>query len=431
MDRTLGSAGSCIRIFITTSAVLASSVDLMAQDTATGASSMFHIQSVYVVAGVLLFCLQLALIVGLVVQRVRIGYAEEESRSHEARNSAMLRAVPDLMFVMKRDGTYLDYHAKDQKLLYAPPSAFLGKKVRDIMPADLAETFMTALERASQADDTVVVEYELPIDGSRHFEARLVRAGSDRILSMCRDVTESKKALQVIRDLGGRLIASQESERERIARELHDDVSQKIALLNIGIQQLANDVAAGEPRDRLQQLSAQAAEIATDIHNLSYELHPSRLQTLGLVATVSALCADLTQQTGIKIAFSHGMLPHPIDSNVSLSLYRIVQEALHNVTRHSGARDASVQLMTENGSLLLRISDSGVGFDPKQSQLEGLGLISMRERAAILRGELDIHAAPGSGTRIDVRVPLAEAAGGGAMETEPAVSRRFAESGGD
>src|SRR5678816_4604722 len=153
--------------------------------------------------------------------------------SVEVHNGAILRAIPDLMFVLLRDGTYVDYHARDPQLLFVPPSAFIGRKLRDVLPTPLADLMMDAIERACETDDTIVVEYELPMDEPRAFEARIVQAGPDRVLSIVRDVTESKRAMELNRDLARRLIVRQEIERQRIARELHDDVSQRIALLNI------------------------------------------------------------------------------------------------------------------------------------------------------------------------------------------------------
>jgi PAS domain S-box-containing protein len=335
--------------------------------------------------------------------------AEEALSQAETRNSAMLRAVPDLMFVFDQDGTYIDYHAKDPALLWAPPELFIGRRVRDIMPPDLRDVFMDALERAAETDDTIVVEYELllpQLGELRHFEARIVRAGSGWFLSMVRDVTESKRALDLNRALAGRLIVSQEAERQRIARELHDDLSQKVALLNIEIDQVARQVPAPESRVRLQQISARAGEIASDMHNLSHELHPAKLQTLGLVAAIQSLCRDMSEQGRLRVAFTHGVMPAETNPDVSLCLYRIAQEALRNVVRHSQTFDAQVRLICEDGSMSLQIADSGVGFDPQDARGVGLGLHSMRERAALLGGQLIIHAFPGRGTRIWAHVPV-------------------------
>jgi len=326
--------------------------------------------------------------------------------SAEMRNGAILRAIPDLMFVMLRDGTYVDYHARDPKLLFVPPSTFIGKKVRDVLPPALAEVIMDALERASQTDDTIVVEYDLPIGESRTFEARIVHAGADRLLSIVRDVTESRRASELNRDLARRLIARQEIERQRIARELHDDISQRIALLNIEIDAIAGQPLAEESRARLRTLAGKARELGIDVHHMSYALHPSWLETLGLVPALQSLCRDASKQRDLHVTFTHGSIPSSVDKSVSLCLYRIVQEALHNVARHGQTREAHVSMTCEAGHIALEIADSGVGFDPRDSRSAGLGLASMRERVAVLNGQLDINAAPGAGTQITVRIPL-------------------------
>ena len=169
---------------------------------------------------------------------------------------------------------------------------------------------------------------------------------------------------------------------------------------------------AGEARARLQQLSQFTKEVAGDLRDLSHELHGSRLQSLGLVAAIEVLCRDTSKQIGVTVPFAHGVLPQDVDPNVSLCLYRIAQEALSNIARHSHARHAQVTLICENRTLTLQIADSGVGFDPHSTRQSGLGLISMRDRVAFLRGQLAIHAAPGGGTRIGVNLPIGPLADG-------------------
>ena len=366
----------------------------------------------YIVGVFFIVVAQLLLITGLLTQRARRRRAEKESRQAEAvvgqleaRHTAMLRAIPDLMFVLTRDGTYVDYHARDPKLLFVPPSAFIGKTLRDVMPAPLAEMMMEAVERACHSGDAAV-EYELQLGELRHYEARIVSAGDDRVLSIVRDVTDLKRAAALNRDLAGRLIVSQEIERQRIARELHDDLSQKIGLLNIEIEQVADELTAADLRGRLWTMSAHTAEIARALHNLSHGLHPSKLRTVGLLTAVQSVCRDMSDQMGIPIEVTHDTLPGAIDPNVSLCVYRVVQESLHNVARHSHAADVWVNLSHDAHGLTLEIADSGVGFDPHDTDREGLGLVSMRERVSFLRGQIVIHTAPGEGTRIVVRLPL-------------------------
>jgi signal transduction histidine kinase len=291
-------------------------------------------------------------------------------------------------------------------MLFMPPDAFIGRTVRDVLPEAVADIMLQALERASGSEDPVVVEYELPLGEPRFFEARIVQAGPDRFLSIVRDVTEARHASALNRDLAQRLIASQEVERQRLARELHDDISQRLALLNIEIDQVADQVDSEASRTRIRNLAAQASEIATDVHHMSYELHPSKLKIVGLVTALQSLCGDTSKQRHLDVAFTHGTIPPLVDTNVSLCLYRIVQEALHNVARHSQARRATVSVACDERDIVLQIADSGVGFDPRHVPHAGLGLVSMRERAAALKGRLAIHAVPGQGTQITVRIPL-------------------------
>jgi signal transduction histidine kinase len=325
--------------------------------------------------------------------------------------SAVLRALPDLMFVIRRDGTYLDYHAGDAKQLFASPSAFIGKKIRDVMPPSLAEMFGEAIMGAIGSSEPVVVKYELPMSGDqRSYEARLTAAGSDRVVAIVRDLTEIERAHAQNRSLAGRLIASQEMERSRIARELHDDLSQKVALLNIEIDQL---VAPGVPRrERVRcqrRLAVQLSELADDLNHLAHRLHPSKLHTLGLEASIRSICAEFSRRRDIKVNFAHGRLPRSINPHASLCLYRVAQEALHNVFRHSQACHVSVELCSEQSSLLLQIVDDGLGFDPVGAERTGLGLVSMRERVSHLGGTLQIRSGAQTGTRITAMVPLRKA----------------------
>ncbi len=373
----------------------------------------------YVIGGALVVCAQMFLIGGLLIQRSRRQRAEGALRHSEARNKAILRAMPDLMFVQDRHGTFVDFHTRDPNLLYATPGTFLGKTVRDIMPPALADRFMKAIEQAHHTQEPVILEYDLHVDEPRHFEARIVPADNERVLSIVRDVTIAKRAVELNRVLAGRVILSQEAERQRIARELHDDLGQKIALLNFDVGQLVRDLPFPEYRPHLGRLSSQVDDIARDLYDLSHKLHPSRLHMLGLVESVRILCHDVSQQRDLAITFSDHHIPavHP---SVSLCLYRITQEALHNVAKHSQSCDASVRLERHGDEILLVITDSGIGFDPYGADHVGLGLASMRERVGILKGQLEIQAAPGGGTRILVRVPMTPPVADVQLEPEPA-----------
>jgi len=219
----------------------------------------------------------------------------------------------------------------------------------------------------------------------------------------------NEQALQLsqadTRRLAGRLIVAQEVERARIARELHDDLSQKVALLAMDINQVALSDSPGV-RGRAQIMAERAAEIGHDLHNLSHELHPAKLQMLGLVQATQLLCRDLTERHRVTIDFVHDRMPLDVPPDPALCLFRIAQEALQNVVKHSGARSASVTLTGSAQSLQLEITDSGSGFDTAELG-GGMGLLSMRERVNFLDGQLAIKSRRGNGTHIAVRVPFA------------------------
>jgi PAS domain S-box-containing protein len=353
---------------------------------------------------------------------------EQELADHKAHTHALLGALPHLTFAMTRDGVYLDYHAKDPRDLFVPPEQFLGKNIRDIMPPEIADKMAAAFAALGDSPDPVIVEYSLPLNGEdRHFEARLIAYGPDRILSVVRDITNRRRneaalmqhaeslraSHERIQDLAGRLIASQEAERQRIARDLHDDLSQKLALLNIDIDLLSRSALApgGEWSARVRTISRRTREIASDLHRLSHELHPTKLQVLGLVAAIQSVCHDVSNQHEIIVEFAHEGVPKHVPVPASLCLYRITQEALHNVVKHSGAKHAAVRLSTQNNFLYLEIADQGVGFTAAGFENSGLGLVSMRERTNFLGGRFVIHSGPGLGTRLGVRIPLDVAIG--------------------
>jgi len=372
---------------------------------------------------VVILALGAALLAGLFVQSMRRRRAERARRETEARSNAILRAMPDLMFVMAPDGTYLDYHARDASELFVPPERFIGRRVGDVMPPDLVPTLMDAIARAQHSTEPVVVEYSLPIQGIlRAYETRLVCDERGRIVSFVRDVTDHQISRDMLtrresalkashdrnRDLAGRLIDSQEAERERIARELHDNLSQKLALLNIELDQLTRRLEGrhADLADDARAAGVRAAEIATDIHDLSHQLHPSKLRVLGLIRAMEGICRDMAIQHDIVVDFMHEGVPANVAPATSLCLYRILQEALHNVAKHSAATRAEVRLVRDRETIYLRIDDQGTGFDPERLDGTGLGLVSMRERVNHLGGRLSIGSAPGDGTRIGVYLPL-------------------------
>jgi signal transduction histidine kinase len=212
-----------------------------------------------------------------------------------------------------------------------------------------------------------------------------------------------RRSYERIRDLGARLLNAQETERSRIARELHDDISQQMALLTIDLELLSRTDPTQAERQAGEALN-RAQDVAKSVHDLSHRLHPAKLRLIGLVAALHALPHELSA-SDIDIVFTHDAVPPSLSPDLTLCLFRVVQEALQNAIKYSGARQVSVHLSGGSEGLALTIVDDGVGFDVDAAWGKGLGLISMGERLEAVGGTLEIHSKPGAGTRLEVRVP--------------------------
>jgi signal transduction histidine kinase len=214
-------------------------------------------------------------------------------------------------------------------------------------------------------------------------------------------------------DLGARLIEVCEQERRRIARELHDDLSQRLGLLCIDLDLLAmnrhiDGPDAAEARSTLiQRVRGLANELASDLHKIAVESHPERSIKRGILPALRALCSDLSDRSGLQIEFRAERVPPRVAADVALCAYRLVQEGLRNVLRHSHAQEARVEILGRSGNLEVHIADPGVGFAMSQLGSTSFGLLSMQERVHQLGGRMVVHSAPGAGTRIGVRLPLA------------------------
>jgi signal transduction histidine kinase len=219
-----------------------------------------------------------------------------------------------------------------------------------------------------------------------------------------------------IRDLGGRLLRAQDTERSRIARELHDDISQQVALLSIDLEQLSDRVPPEAEALAFEAMN-RTQELVRSVHDLSHRLHPTKLRLIGLVAALQSLQREVSR-SDTAITFTHEGVPPNLPPDLTLSLFRIVQEALQNALKYSSATRVDVALRAGPPGLVLTIADDGVGFDVEASWGTGLGLISIGERIEAIGGTLAIRSAPGGGTSFTIKVPLALEAGGEATTVE-------------
>ena len=282
-----------------------------------------------------------------------------------------------------------------------------------VHPDDLA-SLRQAIRGALEGDGQYETEYRVMApDSTARWIAARGRVEFDqhgkprRLRAISIDITERRQAEDETRNLNGRLITAHEDERARLAHALHDDVTQRLALLAIdaGRQEKGlGDPVAGQAMCSIRRDLVQLSE---DVHALSYALHPAILEDLGLIEALKAECARFGAVEGIPTSFRAADGVDEPPRALSLCLYRITQEALRNVARHSGASLVEVELRVVGGILELAVRDNGVGFDPTRKQgRPSLGFAGMRQRLSLVDGELLIDSAPGGGTSIVARAPL-------------------------
>ena len=220
------------------------------------------------------------------------------------------------------------------------------------------------------------------------------------------DVTEHRLAEEALSSLNHRLLESLENERSRIARELHDDFAQRMALMAMELDSLGNALRNQEDmRGRVQRLYDRAAQLSSDLQDVSHNLHPGKLEYLGLVAATDVFCRDMSAQHYVTVHFRHDAVPERISKAIALGVFRVLQEALTNAVKHARTHEFNVTLRGEQDVISLEVVDRGIGFDV-QAHSSGLGLLSMRERLALIGGAIAIDSQPGHGTSVRVHVPL-------------------------
>jgi PAS domain S-box-containing protein len=238
---------------------------------------------------------------------------------------------------------------------------------------------------------------------------------SPLVIAMVEDITEKRQVLDALQrseanlqKLSGRLIEAQEEERRHIARELHDDISQKLALVSYHLQRLSRSAIGSSPelQGEIEPVLTNVSEVGQALHALSHRLHSSKLDMLGLVPTTRSFCGEFAGQHDVRVDFTHGDIPDAIPRDVSLCLFRVLQEGLSNAAKHSGTRHIHVRLECVSDAVELTIRDYGSGFDERTAALgAGIGLMSMRERMHLVKGTLSITSHPHGGTEIHARVP--------------------------
>ena len=296
-----------------------------------------------------------------------------------------------------------------------PESAFDMATFFAIVHPDDRKLVQEVIEAASNGEEKRV-EYRIqPSSGTmRWLMSRGSRQvfdadGRSLLMGITFDITERHSSEEALRTLGVRLIEAQEQERKRIARELHDSISQKLAVISFGLQGLQSAEHL-EPAERIQSIEKLRSEmkgLALEVETLSHQLHSASLDYLGLVPAVTGLCREISTGQKVEIHFMENNMPNSVRPDVALALFRITQESLHNALKYSGVREFIVRLQGTGTHIELMISDNGAGFDVSEARKgPGLGLISMQERITAVNGTLSIESKPMRGTQVIVRVPL-------------------------
>jgi PAS domain S-box-containing protein len=294
------------------------------------------------------------------------------------------------------------------------PEEILGRYLPEFWEGDgVARTVEDLQSRGVSAGEDVGKRKDgslFPVE----YSARMLSDGQGKPLYMYGsfvDISDRKRATEALTELGSRLINAQEEERSRIARELHDDVSQRLALMTVELEligQAPSESATGLA-ERTAALSERIKELSSDIQRLCYRLHPRSLARLGLAVAIRSLCREMSEPQAVELRFEENDVPESLSDDVALCLYRVAQESLRNVINHSRAENAEVVLSATQEEIRLVVTDTGVGYEHDQiRERDGLGIISMRERLRAVGGRLSIESATDQGTRVEAAVPLAE-----------------------
>ena len=331
------------------------------------------------------------------------------------RLAAIVDSSDEAIVAKNLDGLIQSWNAAAEHIFGFTAAEAIGQPVTMLIPWERREEENQILEKVKHGEQVHLETIRLTKTGQRinaSITVTPLRDAAGRLVGaakLLRDISDQKRAHEALSRASRKLIAAQEEERTRIARELHDDIGQRLAFLAI---ELAG-VAQGSPDSlhvsrRMTDLQRQVSEIAGDVQALSHELHSSKLELLGIASSVRLFCAEFSHQQNITIEVETNDITSQLPSSVSLTLFRILQEALHNSAKHGGARlHCRVRLWEADGWIHLVVEDSGAGFDVEAAKRgHGIGLISMEERIKLVDGVLSITSQPQRGTGIYARVPL-------------------------
>jgi PAS domain S-box-containing protein len=323
-----------------------------------------------------------------------------------------VKNVPAEVAMLDRDMRYLQVSDRWCADYSVESSQVLGRSHYELFP-DLPDRWKEMHRRALQGETLRADEDRWDRAGGTTWVRWEIRPWWNTdgmqggIIIFAEDITHYKQTEEALFKVNQKLIQAHEDEHKRIARELHDDINQRIALLAMKLEGVLHGPPASvtELRFELGEASKQVQELGGDVQALSHRLHSSKLEHLGLAAAAAGFCREFSEQQGMEIDFRSESIPTELSEEISLCLFRVLQEAVQNAAKHSGSGHFQVSIRGGSNEIELKVHDSGIGFEPEVAfAKEGLGLTSMRERLKLVNGELSIESGSQSGTTVCGRV---------------------------
>jgi PAS domain S-box len=325
-------------------------------------------------------------------------------------------ASDDAIITKNLEGVISSWNTGAQRMFGYTAAEAIGQSITIIIPPELHGEEVEILRRLRAGERIEHFEtWRASKDGRRINVSVTISPISNAkgeivgAFKIGRDITARKQTEQALSRVSQKLIEAHEDERKRIARELHDDINQRIALLAATLGHLKQNLpdAAAELLPEIEEAGQQVAEIARDLQSLSHRLHSSKLELLGLKVAAASFCKECSNLQKVDIEFHAENIPQDLSPEIALCLYRVLQEALQNATKHSGTRQFKVSLTGGPEEIELTVQDSGTGFDPEDAiRGQGIGLSSMLERLKLVNGQLLIQSKLQHGTTVQARVPL-------------------------
>lgn len=377
--------------------------------------SLWQLYKRYVLAGTIVLLMQTGAIFALLWQRARKRRVEAELTKSEEKFSKTFRQSPLLLTISRTsDSRFIDVNESFEQQLGWKRDEVIGRTPPDCdlwVDADQQAAFKSqVLANGSVRDLEVRIRRKDGEIRTLLLSAEVIRVGGEHCtLSVAADITERKQAEAVLSTFSRRLIEAHEEERTRIARELHDDINQRIALLAVNLATVKANISNSKERAKsgISEACEYVQEIGVGIQALSHRLHSSKLEYFGLEGATASFCKELSAQHNVYVDFHSENIPKSLPKETSLCLFRVLQEALQNAVKHSGAKHFEVLLKGTPNEIQLSVHDSGVGFDPEKALFgHGLGLTSMKERLKLVDGQLSIDSKLHEGTTIHAHVPL-------------------------